>query len=247
LRLSGGVRLATSAGVTVETAQATADLSAGTASAGAVTATAPLGAIAAGALDLASGEDGRPAPPVPRRRAGAISPAGRTGGAPHDQNLRRAPARPPAAGRAAPTLAQDVSLGGPFVSDPDAPLEVTSETLSVDQATGAAVFEGTVVVSQGDLRLQAGRVEVLYDEAQSEIARLMASGGVTLVTGRRGRPRRRRPTTTSPPAPSRSKARVLLTQGPSAISADRMVVDLDAGTARMDGNVRTILQRTPAP
>jgi hypothetical protein len=59
LRLSGGVRLATSAGVTVETAQATADLSAGTASAGAVTATAPLGAIAAGALDVApSGEDG---------------------------------------------------------------------------------------------------------------------------------------------------------------------------------------------
>jgi lipopolysaccharide export system protein LptA len=40
---------------------------------------------------------------------------------------------------------------------------------------------------------------------------------------------------------------VLLTQGPSAISADRMVVDLDAGTAQLDGNVRTILQRGTPP
>lgn len=58
LRLTGAVRLATATGVTVETDEATADLRAGTARAGAVTATAPLGEIAAGALDLASGEDG---------------------------------------------------------------------------------------------------------------------------------------------------------------------------------------------
>ena len=142
--------------------------------------------------------------------------------------------------------AQEVSLGGPFVSDPDAPVEVTSETLSVDQATGAAVFEGTVVVSQGDLKLQAGRVEVLYDEAQSEIARLQASGGVTLATA-----------TEAAEAQTADydlaagtltlEGEVLLTQGPSAISADRMVVDLGAGTARMEGNVRTILQRAAAP
>lgn len=142
--------------------------------------------------------------------------------------------------------AQEVSLGGPFVSDPDAPVEVTSETLSVDQATGAAVFEGAVVVSQGDLKLQAGRVEVLYDDAQSEIARLQASGGVTLATA-----------TEAAEAETADydlaagtltlEGEVLLTQGPSAISADRMVVDLDAGTARMEGNVRTILQRAAAP
>lgn len=146
----------------------------------------------------------------------------------------------------APALAQEVSLGGPFVSDPDAPVEVTSETLSVDQATGAAVFEGAVVVSQGDLRLSAGRVEVLYDEAQSEIARLQASGGVTLATA-----------TEAAEAQTADydlaggtltlEGEVLLTQGPSAISADRMVVDLEAGTARMEGNVRTILQRAAAP
>lgn len=138
--------------------------------------------------------------------------------------------------------AQEVALGGPFVTDPDAPVEVTSETLSVDQATGAAVFEGNVVVAQGDLRLQAGAVEVRYDEARGEIARLLASGGVTLATA-----------TEAAEAESADydlaagtltlEGGVLLTQGPSAISADRMVVDLEAGTARMEGNVRTILQR----
>lgn len=82
LRLTGAVRLATSAGVTVETEEATADLSAGTATMGAVAATAPLGEIAAGALDLTSGEGGQ------RRLLfhGGVRvlyhPGGRTGGDP---------------------------------------------------------------------------------------------------------------------------------------------------------------------
>lgn len=145
---------------------------------------------------------------------------------------------------AAPLAAQEVALGGPFVSDPEAPVEVTSETLSVDQATGEAVFAGNVVVVQGDLRLQAGEVEVRYDEEGQAVQRLLATGGVTLV---------------GPAEAAEAEAadydlaagtltmtgKVLLTQGPSAIAADRMVVDLEAGTARMDGNVRTILQRAP--
>ena len=78
--------------------------------------------------------------------------------------------------------AQDLSLGGAFATDPTAPVEVTSEALNVDQATGAATFTGNVVIGQGDLRLQAGEVEVRYDEATSAIARLLATGGVTLAT-----------------------------------------------------------------
>ncbi|MEL7154824.1 MAG: LptA/OstA family protein, partial [Pseudomonadota bacterium] len=35
---------------------------------------------------------------------------------------------------------------------------------------------------------------------------------------------------------------VLLTQGLSALTSDRMVVDLDAGTAQMTGRVKTVLQ-----
>jgi len=142
-------------------------------------------------------------------------------------------------------LAQNVALGG-LATDPSAPVEVTSETLTVDQATGAAVFTGNVVIGQGDLRLNAAEVEVRYDEATREIARMLASGGVTLATPTEAAEAReadydlvaRTLTLTGD---------VLLTQGQSAISADRMVVDLDAGTARVEGNVRTILNREAAP
>ena len=141
--------------------------------------------------------------------------------------------------------AQNLALGG-FSADPSAPVEVTSETLTVDQATGAATFTGDVVIGQGDLRLQAGQVEVRYDEASGEIARLLASGGVTLAT----------PTEAAESQDAdydltaqtlTLTGEVLLTQGASAISADRMVVDLAAGTAQVEGNVRTILRQQAAP
>ena len=141
-----------------------------------------------------------------------------------------------------PLAAQDVALGGPFVSDPEAPVEVTSDTLSVDQATGAAVFTGNVVVAQGDLRLQAGEVEVSYDEEGGEIARLLASGGVTLATATEAAEAQEADYDLAAGTLTLS-GEVLLTQGASAISADRMVVDLEAGTAQMEGNVRTVLQQ----
>ncbi|TNC74252.1 lipopolysaccharide transport periplasmic protein LptA [Rubellimicrobium roseum] len=141
--------------------------------------------------------------------------------------------------------AQSVALGG-LATDPSAPVEVTSETLTVDQATGAAVFTGNVVIGQGDLRLSAAEVEVRYDEATQAIARLLASGGVTLATPTEAAEARE--------ADYDLTARtltltgdVLLTQGQSAISADRMVVDLAAGTAQVEGNVRTLLNREAAP
>ena len=138
--------------------------------------------------------------------------------------------------------AQDLSLGGAFATDPTAPVEVTSEALNVDQATGAATFTGNVVIAQADLRLQAGEVEVRYDEATSAIARLLATGGVTLATPTEAAEAEAADYDLSARTLTLT-GQVLLTQGPSAISADRMVVNLDAGTARMEGNVRTILQQ----
>jgi len=35
---------------------------------------------------------------------------------------------------------------------------------------------------------------------------------------------------------------VLLTQGPNTLGGDRLTVDLEAGSGRMEGNVRTIFQ-----
>jgi lipopolysaccharide export system protein LptA len=75
----------------------------------------------------------------------------------------------------------------------------------------------------------------------SGISRMIGSGGVTLVSG-----------------PDAAEARdadydidagtiimtgdVLLTQGASALTSDKMVVNLNDGTARMTGRVKTILQ-----
>ena len=129
------------------------------------------------------------------------------------------------------TISQDTSL----------PVEVTSEELSVDQQTGTAIFTGNVVIGQGEMRLSAQRVLVVYRADANGIAKMEATGGVTLVSG--------------PDAAEAQRAdysiddgtivmqgNVLLAQGASALSADTMTIHLKDGTARMSGNVRTKLQ-----
>ncbi len=135
------------------------------------------------------------------------------------------------------TIQQDTSL----------PVEVTADSLSVSQTDGAAIFTGNVVIIQGEMRLAAPRVLVIYAEAGPEntgrIERLEATGGVTLVSG--------------PDAAEAERAdyniddgqvvmqgNVLLTQGASALTSDKMTVNLEGGTAQMDGRVRTILRGT---
>lgn len=135
----------------------------------------------------------------------------------------------------------NVELGGIEV-DTSAAIEVTADSLTVAQESGSAVFDGNVIIAQGDLRLTAGQVAVIYGTDTSEITRLIASGGVTFVT-----------------ADEAAEAQnadydiksgllvltgdVLLTQGPSAISAGQMTINVTDGTASMEGRVRTVLQQ----
>lgn len=135
----------------------------------------------------------------------------------------------------------NVNLGGIAV-DTTAAVEVTADSLSVDQQSGRAVFVGNVIILQGDLRLTAGEVEVVYGTDTSEISKLIASEGVTFVT-----------------ADEAAEAQnadydiatgllvltgdVLLTQGSSAISAGQMTINVTDGTATMEGRVRTVLQQ----
>ncbi len=142
--------------------------------------------------------------------------------------------------------AQSTNLAfGVIQQDTSLPVEVTADSLSVSQQDGTAIFTGNVVIIQGEMRLAAPRVLVVYAEAsegqQARIARLEATGGVTLVSG--------------PDAAEAERAdynvddgkvfmqgNVLLTQGNSALTSERMTVDLEGGTAQMDGRVRTILR-----
>jgi lipopolysaccharide export system protein LptA len=142
---------------------------------------------------------------------------------------------------AAPAFAQGTNVAfGTIRQDTTAPVEVTADNLSVDQSTGTAIFDGNVLIGQGDLRLSAAKVLVVYRDQNAGIARLEASGGVTLVSG--------------PDAAESQRADydidsgtivmsgdVLLTQGPSALTSEKMTVNLRDGTARMSGRVKTIL------
>lgn len=135
----------------------------------------------------------------------------------------------------------NITLGG-LNADPSAAVEIAADNLTVDQDSGTATFSGNVVIGQGDLRLSAGSVRVVYAEATGDIAQLIASGGVTFVTKTEAAEAANADynLTTGQLVLTGS---VLLTQGASALSAEKMTVNLNSGTAQMSGRVRTVFQQ----
>lgn len=137
--------------------------------------------------------------------------------------------------------AQGTSIAfGEIKTDPTLPVEVTADTLDVNQADGSAEFLGNVLIVQGVMRLSAERVLVIYKEETRSIQRMEATGDVVLVNG--------------PDAAEADRAdyaidsgvivmtgNVLLTQGQNALTSDKMTVRLTDGTANMVGRVKTIL------
>jgi|TARA_Y100000815_G_scaffold274263_1_gene307807 lipopolysaccharide export system protein LptA len=141
---------------------------------------------------------------------------------------------------AAPLAAQTNVAFGAINADPTLPVEVTADQLDVNQEDGSAEFTGNVLIGQGEMRLSAPRVLVIYSQDSRNIQRMEATGGVTLVNG--------------PDAAEAERADysidtgvivmsgdVLLTQGANALTSDRMTVNLTQGTAQMNGRVKTIL------
>lgn len=139
-----------------------------------------------------------------------------------------------------PALAQDtagtkVAFGG-LKGDPKLPVTVTSQTLTVDEAAGTAVFEGDVLVVQGEMRLSSDTMRVEYDDETQRIRRLWAKGNVILVNA-------------DDAAQSQSAEYVIddgivtmlgdvvLTQGPATFSAEKMVADLVTGYGQLIGGV----------
>lgn len=146
-----------------------------------------------------------------------------------------------ALGGAAPGLAQTVTFGG-MRADTAAPVEVTADLLRVDQATGQAVFTGNVLIGQGEMRLSAATVTVIYGEGgQQRIKALDASGGVTLVSGEDA-------AEAAQAVYDVDSGQVVLTgdaivtRGESVLAGDRIEVNLKDGTATVSGRVRSVLQ-----
>lgn len=135
----------------------------------------------------------------------------------------------------------NINLGG-ISADPAAPVEVAADNLTVDQDTGTATFTGNVVVGQGDLRLSAGAVNVIYSAESGDITRLRASGGVTFVTATEAAEAQQADYDLTAGTLTLI-GDVLLTQGASALTAERMTVNLNDGSAQMSGRVRTVFQQ----
>jgi lipopolysaccharide export system protein LptA len=149
------------------------------------------------------------------------------------------------------TAAQEaiVPFGG-LKHDNSLPVEIAADSLALDQAAGTAVFDGHVQIAQGGLKLAAAHVLVHYvageEGATGEVERIEASGGVTLTNGSESASGATAIYTVSTGVVEMS-GEVILTQGANALSAERMTIDLKAGTAALDGRVRTILRPENSP
>ncbi|MEO1139483.1 MAG: lipopolysaccharide transport periplasmic protein LptA [Pseudomonadota bacterium] len=121
------------------------------------------------------------------------------------------------------------------------PVEVTADNLNVNQENGTAIFTGNVLIGQGEMRLSAPRVLVVYKQDQSGIEELQATGGVTLVSGEDAAEARQADYNIDTGL-IEMEGDVLLVQGVNALTGDKMFVDTRAGTARVTGRVKTILQ-----
>lgn len=140
-----------------------------------------------------------------------------------------------------PTLAAaQVAFGG-AQQDRTLPVEVTSDNLSVNQNDNTALFTGNVVIAQGEMRLSAPRVLVIYLADRSGIEALEATDGVTLVSGTDAA-EALRANYNVVNGKIELRGNVLLIQTDNAITGEMMTVDLNAGTAQVSGRVKTVLQ-----
>lgn len=134
-----------------------------------------------------------------------------------------------------------IGFGG-VAHDASLPIEVTSDSLRVDQTTGNAVFSGNVIVIQGDLRMAAGEVSVIYGAGDSQqVRQVLASGGVLLTRGQDAAEGERAEYSVESSNVVLS-GNVLVTQGRTTIAGDRLSIDLVTGNGTVEGRVRTILQ-----
>jgi len=135
---------------------------------------------------------------------------------------------------AAPAAGQQ-SGSGPGGFNSNAPVDIQSDRIEVQDRADRAIFSGNVVAQQGNLRMNAARVTVAYtDTGGVQVERIEASGGVTLRT---------------PSETARGNFAIYdvdrkivtmiggvhLTQGANRVQGGRLVLDLNSHRAVMDG------------
>lgn len=136
----------------------------------------------------------------------------------------------------------DVAFAG-LKNDTTLPVKVTADKLSVNQTDGTAIFHGNVVVTQDTMTLQAPTVTVDYAEDKKSIAKMTAEGGVKMAAGTDAASSQ-----TAEYSPDSGNlvmlGDVLMTQGASVMSGQKLTLNLNTGLGTMDGRVTTTF--TPA-
>lgn len=141
--------------------------------------------------------------------------------------------------------------GSPFAGfkhDSGAPIEITADSLEVRQVEQRAIFTGDVIAGQGTLRLTSTTLDVWYAEGDGEggqggdIDRLRAEGEVFLTSGEETAKGDWAEYDVAEGVVTMGGG-VTLTQGDNAIQGERLIVDLTAGTGRMEGGrVRSVFR-----
>ena len=143
------------------------------------------------------------------------------------------------------SIAEEVEKPIPsFKFNSSLPLEIKSDELNIEQNTGKATFSGSVMATQGNLILTAVTIVVEYtlrnSRMTSEMEKLTANKDVTIVSD-----------TQSAVANKVvydiiseniiMTGDVILKEGLSATSGDKLTINLNTGSRRMEGNVRTLI------
>lgn len=147
-----------------------------------------------------------------------------------------------------PAAAQ-VAIGfGGVAHDSDQPVEAVSDTLTIDQTNGRALFSGNVIIIQGDLRIAAEDVEVIYSDLDGErsVDEVIATGGVLITRGEDAAEGEDAVYAVAAGILTMT-GDVLVTQGTTTIAGDSMVVDMTTGDGVVEGRVRTVLTPQSAP
>ena len=124
------------------------------------------------------------------------------------------------------------------------PLEIRSKELNIEQNTGRATFSGSVIATQGNLILTAVTLVVEYalknSRMTSKMEKLTANKDVTIVSETQSAVANKMVYDVMSEKIIMT-GDVILKEGLSATSGDRLTINLNTGSRRMEGNVRTLI------
>jgi len=116
------------------------------------------------------------------------------------------------------------------------PVDYAADRIELQDRQNRVVLSGNVVITQGDLRLTAGRTNVAFTDAGTlRIQRIDATGGVTVIRGEER--------ASGAAAVYDFNRRVIVLSGGVALrrrgdtlNGGRLVIDLDSGLSSIDGS-----------